>query len=78
MNGKHITKLGFTHKSIGLALAAAQLKEDAGLSRQAILDELSAVRASPAAHHSSEYAALVSELLVQQAHTELQDRKSVV
>ncbi|WP_161882196.1 RtcB family protein [Deinococcus alpinitundrae] len=71
MNGKHITKLGFTNKSIGLALAAAQLREDAGLSRQAILDELSAVKAQPAAYQASEYAALVSELLAQQAHTDL-------
>lgn len=70
MNGKYITKLGFTNKSIGLALTAAQRQEDAGLSRPAILDELSAVKAAPAAYPTGEYAELARELLAQQAHTE--------
>ncbi|GAA4019075.1 RtcB family protein [Deinococcus rubellus] len=69
MNGKHITKLGFTNTSIGLALAAAQLREDTGLGRQAILDELSAVKSQPAAYQTGEYAALAHELLAQQTHT---------
>ena len=70
MNGKHITKLGFTNKSIGLALTAAQLKEDAGLTRAAILGELAQVKADPAAFQHGDYAALASELLLQQTHTE--------
>ncbi|AZI42937.1 RtcB family protein [Deinococcus psychrotolerans] len=71
MNGKYITKLGFTNKSIGLALAAAQLREAAGLERSAILDELSKVKADPAGFQSGVYADLVRELLTQQAHTDL-------
>ncbi|WP_293909916.1 RtcB family protein [Deinococcus sp.] len=71
MNGKHITKLGFTHKSIGLALAAAQVREDAGMVRQDILDELSQVQANPGAYQSGIHGALVTELLAQQAHTDL-------
>ncbi|WP_420595195.1 RtcB family protein [Deinococcus sp.] len=70
MNGKHITKLGFTNKAIGLALTAAQLRQDAGLTRAAILSELAQVRANPAAHQHGDYAALASELLAQNAHTE--------
>lgn len=63
MNGKYITKLGFTNKSIGLALAAAQLQEAAGLERSVILDELSRVKADPADFQSGVYADLVRELL---------------
>ena len=71
MNGKYITKLGFTNKAIGLALAAAQVREDAGTARQDILDELSQVRANPGAYQDGIHAALVTELLAQQAHTDL-------
>ena len=51
MNGKHITKLGLMGADIGLALAAAALREDAGASRDEILTELSGVQASPAEHN---------------------------
>ena len=70
MNGKHITKLGFQNKAIGLALSAAQLREAAGLERRAILDELSAVKAAPGAYQGGNYAELARELLAQQAHTQ--------
>ncbi len=47
MNGKHITKLGFEGKAVGLALTAAKLREDAGVSRGDILDELQSVQNYP-------------------------------
>ena len=72
MNGKHITKLGFQNKAIGLALSAAQRREAAGLERRAILDELSAVKAAPGAYQGGDYAELARELLAQQAHTQRQ------
>ena len=72
MNGKHITKLGFQNKAIGLALSAAQLREAAGLERRAILDELSAVKAAPGAYQGGDYADLARELLAQQGRAERQ------
>lgn len=67
MNGKHIAKLGFTGADIGLALAAAALREDAGLSRDDILSELTGVQASPASYGGGVYAALAASLEARQA-----------
>lgn len=71
MNGKHIAKLGLVGADIGLALAAANLREDAGLSRDDILSELAGVQASPASYGEGVYAALADSLLARQAKNEL-------
>ncbi len=71
MNGKHIAKLGLVGADIGLALAAANLREDAGLSRDDILSELAGVQASPADYDGGVYAALAVSLLARQAKVEL-------
>ncbi len=71
MNGKHIAKLGLMGADIGLALAAASVREDAGASRDEILGELAGVQASPAAHGGGVYAALSASLLAKQARDEL-------
>ena len=71
MNGKHIAKLGFMGADIGLALAAAALREDAGASRDEILGELAGVQASPAEDGESVYSALSASLLAKQARDEL-------
>ncbi|CAM3769542.1 RtcB family protein [Deinococcus frigens] len=71
MNGKHITKLGFGRKAIGLAVAAAGAREGAGLERGEILSELRAVQADPTAYLAGGvYAALAAELGVQNAVNE--------
>lgn len=71
MNGKQITKLGFEKKAIGLAVAAAAVREGAGLERGAVLDELRAVQADPAAYRAGGvYAALAAELSAQNAVNE--------
>ncbi len=68
MNGKHIAKLGFERKAIGLALAAANTREGAGLERGAVLTELRAVQADPAAYLAGGvYAELAAELSAQNA-----------
>ena len=67
MNGKHIAKLGLTGADIGLALAVATLREDAGASRDEILGELAGVQASPAEYGEGIYGALSASLLAQQA-----------
>lgn len=68
MNGKHITKLGFEGKAVGLALTAAKLREDAGVSRGDILDELRSVQNYPEQYQGGGvYADLAAHLLEQQA-----------
>ncbi|WP_102128192.1 RtcB family protein [Deinococcus planocerae] len=68
MNGKQITKLGFEKKAVALALAAAKLRERAGLDREEILGELRSVQANPGAYVSGGvYAELAAELTSQQA-----------
>lgn len=68
MNGKHITKLGFENKAVGLALAAANLREDAGVSRGDILDELRSVQGYPEQYaEGGVYAELAAHLLEQRA-----------
>ena len=71
MNGKHIAKLGLVGADIGLALAAAALREDAGATRDEILSELAQVQASPDAHQGGVYGALAASLLARQAKDEL-------
>ncbi|WP_407540836.1 RtcB family protein [Deinococcus radiomollis] len=71
MNGKHIAKLGLVGADIGLALTAANLREDAGLSSDDILSELAGVQASPASYGEGVYAALAASLLARQAKDEL-------
>ncbi|MDV6374300.1 RtcB family protein [Deinococcus arenicola] len=72
MNGKHITKLGFERKAIGLALAAAKAREGAGVERGAILYELKSVQADPAAYLAGGvYAELATELSEQNALSEI-------
>lgn len=65
MNGKHITKLGYQNKAIGLALTVANQLEAAGLGRAEILQQLSQVKADPCAfaEQPSYDAALYGELL---------------
>ncbi|WP_261663400.1 RtcB family protein [Deinococcus sp. Marseille-Q6407] len=68
MNGKHITKLGFDGRAIGLAQQAGRLREQAGLSRQDILDELRAVQQAPEQYAAGGvYAELAAEILAQRA-----------
>ncbi|MDO4245069.1 MAG: RtcB family protein [Deinococcus sp.] len=68
MNGKHITKLGFENKAVGLALSAANLREDAGVSRNDILDELRSVQGYPEQYAGGGvYAELAAHLLEQRA-----------
>lgn len=68
MNGKHITKLGFENKAIGLAQRAAAVREGAGLGTQEILDELRTVQANPEGYtEGGIYAELAAELLTQRA-----------
>lgn len=67
MNGKHITKLGFERKAVGLALSAAVAREAAGVGRDDILNELRAVQANPGEHGRGVYAALAAELTAQHA-----------
>ncbi|EYB67560.1 RtcB protein [Deinococcus phoenicis] len=63
MNGKQITKLGFEKKAIKLALTAAEVRGEAGLSRTEILDELQAVQANPESYLTGGvYADLAAEL----------------
>ncbi|WP_424950706.1 RtcB family protein [Deinococcus sp.] len=71
MNGKHIAKLGLVGADIGLALAAAALREDAGAARDEILSELQQVQASPDAHEGGVYGALSASLRARQARDEL-------
>ncbi|PNY81860.1 RtcB family protein [Deinococcus koreensis] len=71
MNGKHITKLGFEKKAVGLALAAATLREKAGLERDEILAELRQVQANPAGYTGGVYEALAAELSAQRAELDL-------
>ena len=71
MNGKHIAKLGLLGADIGLALAAATVREDAGASRDEILGELAGVQASPAEYGEGVYGALSASLLAKQARDEL-------
>ncbi len=71
MNGKQITKLGFERKAIALALSAASIRERAGLERSAVLSELRAVQADPAAYLAGGvYAELAAELSAQNALNE--------
>lgn len=71
MNGKHITKLGFERKAVGLALSAAAQREKAGLEREDILTELRGVQADPAAYAAGGvYAELAAELMGQYAKAE--------
>ncbi|WP_135228891.1 RtcB family protein [Deinococcus fonticola] len=71
MNGKHITKLGFENKAIGLALAAANVREGAGAGRSEVLAELKSVQANPQAYAAGGvYAELAAHLLEQHAQTE--------
>jgi tRNA-splicing ligase RtcB len=68
MNGKHITKLGFEKRAVGLALAAAQTREAAGLGRTEIRAELRAVQTNPQAYLTGGvYADLAAELTSQRA-----------
>jgi len=68
MNGKQVTKLGFEKKAVGLALAAATLRERAGLGREEILSELRSVKDNPQAYVAGGvYAELAQELTSQQA-----------
>ncbi|BDP40243.1 RNA-splicing ligase RtcB [Deinococcus aetherius] len=68
MNGKQITKLGFEKRAVALALAAATLRERAGIDREEILNELRSVQANPEAYVSGGvYAELAEELTSQQA-----------
>ncbi len=68
LNGKHITKLGFDGRAIGLAQQAGRLREQAGLSRQDILDELRAVQQAPEQYAAGGvYAELAAEILAQRA-----------
>ncbi|GHG10842.1 RNA-splicing ligase RtcB [Deinococcus piscis] len=68
MNGKHITKLGFENRAIGLAQQAASVREQAGLGRTEILDELRTVQAAPERFaQGGVYAELAAELLTQRA-----------
>lgn len=63
MNGKHIAKLGFGGRAAALALAAAKVRERAGLRRQEILGELASVRDHPEAYVAGGvYADLAAEL----------------
>ena len=71
MNGKHISKLGFENKAIGLALSAASLREGAGAGREEILNELRGVQAAPQEYVAGGvYAALAAHLLEQHAKAE--------
>lgn len=71
MNGKHITKLGFERKAVGLALSAATKRENAGVNKDDILAELRAVQTDPAAYAAGGiYAELAAELLAQDAKAE--------
>ena len=71
MNGKHITKLGFENKAVGLALSAANLREDAGVSRSDILDELRSVQGYPEQYAGvGVYAELAAHLLEDRAKAE--------
>ncbi len=65
MNGKYITKLGFKNRAVGLALAAASLREQAGESRKDILAELLHVKQSPTNYLGGVYHDLVLELEAQ-------------
>lgn len=68
MNGKHITKLGFENKAVGLALAAANLREEAGVSRKDIQDELRSVQTYPEQYAGGGvYAELAAYLLENKA-----------
>jgi tRNA-splicing ligase RtcB (3'-phosphate/5'-hydroxy nucleic acid ligase) len=71
MNGKHIAKLGFMGADIGLALAAATSRENAGLDRDDVLNELRSVQANPADYGVGVYAGLATSLLAKQAKDEL-------
>ncbi|WP_407569609.1 RtcB family protein [Deinococcus altitudinis] len=73
MNGKHITKLGFTGADIGLALAAATLRERAGAERDEILKELARVQRSPESYTGGLYANLAESLMAAQAEELLHD-----
>lgn len=71
MNGKHITKLGFENKAIGLALSAANVREGAGAAKDEILAELQAVQHSPQEFTTGGvYAELAAFLLAQNAKAE--------
>ena len=63
MNGKHVAKLELTDADIGLALAAAALCDNAGVSRDEILVELAGVQASPAEYGEGVYGTLSANLL---------------
>lgn len=67
MNGKQITKLGFKNKAVGLALAAANLREAAGEARADILAELSRVQQAPSEYLGGVYHDLATELEAQYA-----------
>lgn len=67
MNGKHITKLGFKNKAVGLALAAATVRETAGENREDILAELTRVLNAPAEYLGGVYHDLALELEAQYA-----------
>lgn len=67
MNGKHITKLGFKNKAIKYALAAANVREEAGENRETILAELQNVQNSPADYLGGVYHELAQELQRQYA-----------
>lgn len=71
MNGKHITKLGFKNQGIGLALAAANIREKAGLERADILEELRNVQTQPGKYAGGGvYADLADYLLAELAKAE--------
>lgn len=70
MNGKHIARLGFEKRAVGLALAAAATREAAGLGREEILAELNRVQADPQDYLTHDtYAELAHEVTAQRAAT---------
>ncbi|MGI8747282.1 MAG: RtcB family protein, partial [Deinococcus sp.] len=72
MNGKHISKLGFSGPDIGRALAAATLRERAGAGRDEILKELTRVQRTPGAYTGGVYTELAESLMAAQAEELLQ------
>ena len=76
MNGKHITKLGFENKAVGLALDAATLREAAGVSRGDILDELRSVQGYPEQYAGGGVYAELAAYLLEQKQGQAQARQS--
>lgn len=74
VNGKHITKLGYRKKAIGLALTVADALEAQGNKRNEILQRLSELKANPSLFVSQDpYSELAQHLLAEEqtAQTEL-------